>query len=161
MAPTSCRASLFSSIFLSFIATLVLLLITFRPQFVSAVQGTGLSSPAPLYLPHGPYVFREWPLISDFSPSADEAWDQTLLTPNGGFLSVGPNQTADKDWGISMFHALHCLKMLRVVAGTSEMIRMADGAGGGDKNKGQLGTSPDMHMSPGHVGHCVGYLAQV
>lgn len=90
--------------------------------------------------------------------SADEAWAQTLLTPNGGFLSIGPNLTEDRNWGISMFHALHCLKMLRIVARTSEMMKMADDA---DEDKHRHETLRDLHMSPAHVGHCVGYIAQV
>ncbi|KAL9046811.1 MAG: hypothetical protein Q9214_000453 [Letrouitia sp. 1 TL-2023] len=160
MAPKGSRASLY--IFISTIAALVLLLLTFHPQLISAVQSLGLTKPAPLLrkyswnaasLPYGAFVFREWPLIGDLSPSADKAWEQTLLTSNGGFLYVGDDKAVDREWGISMFHALHCLKMLRIVIRTSEMMNVT-----GDP--GSFETPAGLHMSPEHIGHCIGYIAQ-
>ena len=58
-------------------------------------------------------LFEPHPILENLSSSGDEAWAQNLLTPKGGFLLVQLNSTANQAWGISMFHALHCLQTLR------------------------------------------------
>ena len=86
------------------------------------------------------------------------------LPRKGGFLWVEYNETANEAWGISMFHALHCLKMLRLVIRSRDMMKSVvgetDGAdpGIGGEAKGTL-KHPD--MDPMQIGHCVGYIAQV
>ncbi|KIM96897.1 hypothetical protein OIDMADRAFT_131237 [Oidiodendron maius Zn] len=51
-----------------------------------------------------------------------EFWD-SLLTPNGGFLMVDLQDHKNHSIGVSMFHQLHCLSMIRAVIVTGEMRR--------------------------------------
>lgn len=79
-------------------------------------------------------------------------------TPQGGFLWVKHNETMNLAWGVSMFHAIHCLTLLR------EQVQM-------DQNlkNATMGHNPhNDHQLPGHsafdsthVGHCFSYIAQV
>ena len=82
-------------------------------------------------------LFELHPILENLSSSANEAWAENILTPKGGFLWVQLNQTLYRAWGISMFHASHCLQTLRTTI--------------------QRGEAND----PGHIGHCIGYIAQV
>lgn len=86
---------------------------------------------------HSNTLFERRPILENLSASADEAWEQNLLTPKGGFLWVQLNETSKRAWGISMFHALHCLQTLRDTIQMSEVDDI------------------------GHIGHCIGYIAQV
>lgn len=50
--------------------------------------------------------FVPHPQYANLSSQYDKLWDE-LLPANGGFL-------ADSKQGISMFHQLHCLQLLRI-----------------------------------------------
>ncbi|KAL9610778.1 MAG: hypothetical protein Q9167_004534 [Letrouitia subvulpina] len=170
MASTGSRVPVCAYMLISVAAALILLPITFHYQVTSAVKGYSLPQPAlpsgtnfsqdDVRFPNGSYAFHQWPVIENLLPSNDEKWAQTLLPPNDGFLRLMINQTIERYYGISMFHALHCLQMLRVVARSSPMAKMSDGAGGGREDKHQNGTFEDLHMGPVHVAHCIGYIAQ-
>lgn len=162
------------------IAFLVLLLLSLHTNLIHALRDFASTERAPLHPPsshtdtashtlalHLPpektTLFRERPILEDLSPFADEAWEQTLLTSRGGFLWVEFNETSNEAWGISMFHALHCLKMLRIVIRSSDIMKsVVEGGGGASDNGGQGGETLDHpDMNPVHIGHCVGYIAQV
>lgn len=64
------------------------------------------------------------------------------------------NETAERPYGISMFHGLHCLKMLREVIQSSR-----PGMDGGEHGVKDGGHGKGLDMN--HVGHCIGYIAQV
>ena len=158
---------------------LVVLLLSLHTKLVDVLRDFASTEHAPLHPPncrtnadqhaladHTPsrtMLFRERPILEDLSPPADDAWEQTLLTRKGGFLWVELNETSNEAWGISMFHALHCLKMLRIVVRSSEMMKsVVEKSGGASDNGGQDGGNfehPD--MNPLHIGHCVAYIAQV
>ena len=66
--------------------------------------------------------------------------------------------------GISMFHTLHCLQMLRMVGRESDVMRSAVYGEGGSMNVygdrvGEMKEHPP--MDPVHIGHRIGYMAQV
>lgn len=179
MAPSGSRKSMWPLIVTFVITFLVLLLLSFPTKLIYILRDFASTERAPLHppnyhtntdshaladhLPSRTTLFRERPILEDLSPSADEAWEQMTLTRRGGFLWVEFNDTSNEAWGISMFHALHCLKMLRTAIRSSEMMKsVVEGSGGASDNGGQEGGSlehPD--MDPKHIGHCVGYIAQV
>ncbi|KAJ6783185.1 hypothetical protein PWT90_07876 [Aphanocladium album] len=103
--------------------------------------------------------FDEISALEDLSPSGDSAWTSMVNTPKGGFIWVKHNATVDMAWGVSMFHAIHCLQLLR---GTIQMqtynvtAKAHDHGGGGAPKQNEGHEAFDM----GHVGHCFGYLAQ-
>jgi hypothetical protein len=70
--------------------------------------------------------------LEDVSPAGDDAWSalmtarvgQTgslrkdvislrLTNTKGSFLRIARNETFDFGWGVSMYHSLHCLSMVR------------------------------------------------
>ena len=64
-----------------------------------------------------------------------------------------------------MFHALHCLQTIRTVVRERPM--MQEESGGAMHNNGVAHDHDDGHdsghnmMDPGHVAHCIRYIAQV
>ncbi|MCJ1310415.1 hypothetical protein MMC25_004079 [Agyrium rufum] len=102
-----------------------------------------------------PTLFREIPLLEDMTHENDEAWHDRVFPGTQGFLHVMYNETFAAPWGISMFHGLHCLGMLR------EELQIARGMPGGKpmKHESTHGKySAQAHED--HVGHCFSYLAQ-
>lgn len=179
MAPTGSRTPVWPFIFISMLAALLLLLFAFNSQLISALKDLGFKIQQPLHpaagfqsthssqshhgLPYTTALFRERPILEDLSPSADAAWEKTLLTRRGGFLWVEFNDTSNEAWGISMFHALHCLKMLRIASRSSPMVKSVVGVASEardhiERRRATIG-HPD--MDPAHIGHCIGYIAQV
>jgi hypothetical protein len=98
-------------------------------------------------------IFKQTHSIEDMSYENDLEWAQTLAPKTGGFIWVKHNETTSVEFGISMFHALHCLQLLRLVS--QEVIFGTRHPHTDERN----GT----HSVPvaRHVPHCVGYLAQV
>ncbi|KAK0636391.1 hypothetical protein B0T17DRAFT_595893 [Bombardia bombarda] len=123
-------------------------------------------------------LFTEHHEYKNMSHEHDYLW-QELLGPNGGFLKKVDQDKKFHSYGISMFHQLHCLQMIRgAVQGLLEenaMTRMnhsekteretmdehehehehdhATGSGGDDPHKG--------HLDSRHWLHCFDYLRQV
>lgn len=179
MAPTGSRTPVWPFIFISMLVALLLLLFAFNSQLISALKDFGFNIRQPLHpaagvqsthksqnyhgLPHTTALFRERPILEDLSPSADAAWEKTLLTRKGGFLWVEYNQTVNEAWGISMFHALHCLKMLRIASRSSPMVKSLVGvrSEASDHIEQRRATIDHPDMDPAHIGHCIGYIAQV
>ncbi|KAK4896119.1 hypothetical protein LTR27_005976 [Elasticomyces elasticus] len=86
----------------------------------------------------------------DLSPSGDEIWE-TLTPANGGFARLGTQQDKQHAIGISMFHQLHCLKMIRDTLQDWEY-----NTTGIEKHSMHL--HKDRHR---HTLHCFDYLIQV
>jgi hypothetical protein len=101
-------------------------------------------SSAPNSLPHLPRVFQNYPTFEEYGPIADAHWDILLSSPNGGFIKVQRNETFVESWGISMFHALHCLRMFRDALAPSPSEH----------------SEHSYHSRPTHLTHCFTYLAQ-
>ncbi|KAI4230241.1 MAG: hypothetical protein L6R36_000206 [Xanthoria steineri] len=148
MAPTGSRTPSLPLIVSSIIAVLVMLSIIFHSNIISAFQDLESNHHQPRRITT---VFQDRPILENLSPSANEEWERALLTPRGGFLWVQYNITAEQPYGISMFHGLHCLKMLREVIQSSHTATKGSEHPGAHKEHGQ---------SLNHIRHCIGYIAQ-
>ena len=85
-------------------------------------------------------------ISTDGNITETDLLDQILLPSNGGFVKTLDEQGAVRWYGVSMFHQLHCLNLLRAkVFGTG----MKEGAHGA------------LHMNEEHLSHCLSYIAQV
>jgi hypothetical protein len=100
--------------------------------------------------------------LDDFSPAGDAAWDN-LTFASGGFILVrsndanGNDSDADaKPWGVSMFHGLHCLQMLRAALVAKTEAPAHEGHAHAAKREDH-----SKHMETGHLSHCLAYLADV
>lgn len=153
-------------------ALLALLLIPFQTELTAAVkdlanQTKDQANDGSEEIPHLPRIttaFRERPVLEDLSPAGDDSWERMALPRKGGFLWVEYNETSNEAWGISMFHALHCLKMLRLVIRNSGLMKSVVGESDPVQHSeggGETGTLMHPDMDPVHIGHCVGYIAQV
>ena len=101
------------------------------------------------------YVFRELPAMQNMSYSHDKSWEETMPI-TGGFIWVQHNDTTSLEYGISMFHALHCLDMLRSMI--QDGIRMQHH---GSVPQDDDGDTSDGFLHKKHMPHCIGYIAQV
>ena len=111
----------------------------------------------------GQYGAKTFPGVTpleNLGPEGDKAWDS--LTPRrGGFLWLQYNETYELPWGISMFHGIHCLQMLRGEFQSQLGIR-DDGVH--HHHKRRVATKSDQ-PSDGpdivHLGHCLAYISEV
>ncbi|KAI2472784.1 hypothetical protein F4781DRAFT_321073 [Annulohypoxylon bovei var. microspora] len=79
-------------------------------------------------------------------------WWEDLLTPNGGFLMVEEQDGEINKIGVSMFHQLHCLSMIRTELLSGEMhMDHAHVEGRGMKQSAK---------DRGHFLHCFDYIVQ-
>ncbi|KAI0142015.1 hypothetical protein BJ166DRAFT_91948 [Pestalotiopsis sp. NC0098] len=96
----------------------------------------------------------------------DMLW-MDLLTPNGGFIKRPDKHNVERKYGISMFHQLHCLGMMReAVQDLTERLAAAEGSSGpgaGAQSRRDVGGSHGLHepaAEPDHWLHCFDYLRQ-
>ena len=171
MHPSFCQSPTVR-VFLPILIFLAIIVVIFREQLLTAVTyaSTHCRAAQPstnLNPPLTPKVktFGEFPVLVDMSPAGDAAWAEAALTPGGGFLRVRSNESTVYGWGISMFHALHCLQMIRTIVRDSPM--MQEESSGAKHEKGMAHDHASGHdsghdmMDPEHVAHCIGYIAQV
>ena len=97
---------------------------------------------------------------SDASKSTvNVTWEESLPTRNGGFLMVQEDgSSAAIQYGVSMFHQLHCVMMLReklIGGGGHKMNHHARESTVESHSEDQPSTEED------HLGHCLDYIAQV
>jgi hypothetical protein len=95
--------------------------------------------------------------VQDLGDVGDQLWGSELLPPKGGFLWVDTNGTdgtmETEGWGVTMFHAVHCLQMIREVFKSTM--------------SPEHSSSHEMHghhhadHDPKHATHCISYLYQV
>lgn len=96
--------------------------------------------------------------LENLSDESDTTWSSMLNTPQGGMLWVKYNETNNMPWGVSMFHSIHCLSLLR------SMLKMQlNNATALEKaHANPRHQSEHSHtLDEGHIGHCFGYIAQV
>jgi hypothetical protein len=94
-------------------------------------------------------IFRQHEEYESFAKDTDYLWSN-LQSPNGGFMVKEIN--GDKhNFGISMFHQLHCLQNLR------EAIQLFSLTLNGTISLDKTKERADFM----HFGHCVDYLRQV
>lgn len=90
---------------------------------------------------------------SSLHHQTEQTWESLLLPPNGGLLRVRRENGTTGQYGVSMFHQLHCLIVLRglLFPGTSQ--------------NHEHSTSPsktgEPHQDSVHWAHCLDYIAQV
>ena len=108
------------------------------------VDRTGIAAPST--------TIENSPQYRDFTHAGDKAWDD-LLTPNFGFY-VRTIDGKKEAWGISMFHQIHCLSMMRTAYQSLLLGEDSEHSHGRAEN----GT---MHEIPEHITHCYDYLRQV
>lgn len=95
--------------------------------------------------------------LEDLSGKHEAAWSSMLSTPQGGFLWVKYNETNNMAWGVTMFHSIHCLTLLR------SMLQMQlQNATSSQKAHANPTHQSSNHRAfdEGHVGHCFSYIAQ-
>ncbi|KAJ5165642.1 uncharacterized protein N7500_007472 [Penicillium coprophilum] len=93
------------------------------------------------------YQFHTSKELEDLSTAGDASWQQLTTTNDGGFLWVRHNETYRTGWGISMFHSLHCLGLLR------EIVKTKSDHSNSDSHHAS-------HADAAHAGHCLSYIAQ-
>ncbi|OQV01657.1 hypothetical protein CLAIMM_06971 [Cladophialophora immunda] len=118
-----------------------------------------------------PRTFGRMAKLEDLSPAGDNAWATETATRGGGFLAVRYNATMTQGYGLSMFHALHCLQMIRLALQEQRAEGCAGESGGGDKvgradphhlhdsgGRGSGGGAGNVDYE--HVAHCFSYVAE-
>lgn len=96
-------------------------------------------------------VFSKLEDLEDMGAAGDTAWES--LFPKGGgylYLRSSNSSTGSEQWGVSMFHSLHCLFMLR------SGLQHASA-----KDHESMTRRLTLHISQNHMAHCLSYLAQV
>ena len=100
-------------------------------------------------------VFQPGTNFEDIDVSASTTGEHALLTPNGGFLRVQGGNGVIEHYGVSMFHQLHCLAMIRDLVVPGKM--MAGEASTIHKHASKR----DIESEEPHWMHCFNYLAEV
>lgn len=95
-----------------------------------------------------PHIFHPISKLETGNTSTAD-WESLLLTPNGGFLMVSEAAGVVKGYGVSMFHQLHCLTMIRGML-------MGETMGSEHEAQGEA-----WRKNPMHFLHCLDYMAQV
>ena len=104
----------------------------------------------------------------NLSHASDHLWDE-LLTPNGGFLAGLDDAGQLHRYGISMFHQIHCVAMLRKVvqslmsgakAGSTAHAMHGSYMNKKDSPSGNYGAAHN-DLDSEHWLHCFDYLRQV
>lgn len=101
-------------------------------------------------------TFTKLPDLEDLSPAADQAWD-SLFPRNGGKVAIEHKDGEPDRWGISMFHQLHCLQMLRDAIQTLEIQSLNASSHEMPAQHHHGRRSSPIH----HWQHCLSYLSQV
>lgn len=112
--------------------------------------------------------------LQDLGPRGDDIWDNQILPPRGGLLWARVNDSGLSDaddntegWGITMFHALHCLQMIREVFKVAERregecAREELRRGDDDGAHAHAHAHGHQHQdNTKHATHCLSYLYQV
>lgn len=100
--------------------------------------------------------FKEHDSYKDLSHDSDHLWNEQI-TPNGGFLKVVQGDSEARDYGIAMFHQLHCVAMIRE---EMQMLhRMINPLG--RKHEHASSNNATLKHDSKHVMHCFDYLRQV
>lgn len=108
--------------------------------------------------------------LQDLGPKGDEIWNSHVLPPNGGMIWAKTNNSHQEDgavdmegWGITMFHAIHCLQMIREIFKTAALHEQKDAFAG--RRREDHSDHGDSHHHGGsdtkHATHCLSYLYQV
>jgi hypothetical protein len=147
----------------AFIATFFLVFSFFHSQ-ISAYMSDAVSqirSHACLDVASGTHevVFDDHEEFQSLSDEGDWAWDN-MFTPNGGVLYINDDSGRRAGFGISMFHQLHCLQMVRfrlqMLTQENNISSPYHMAGLDHEHLGKHHDMSDIHML-----HCLDYVRQV
>lgn len=97
-------------------------------------------------------LLPETRILHKFSQAIDGGWASRPLTNKGGFLWVQYNETYRVTWGVTVFHALHCIEMLRIYTLNDSTIYAHEAPG----DIAPANMDQSVHMS-----HCLDYISQV
>ena len=104
-----------------------------------------------------PHTFKARPEFNDLTAEGNDLWD-SIIPKNGGFILRRKGKVWDVG-GVSMFHQLHCLQMIR--AGIQDLQnenkQMKRSPHGGEHEHGSSNGMNDTI----HWAHCLDYLMQV
>ncbi|TGO32567.1 hypothetical protein BHYA_0306g00100 [Botrytis hyacinthi] len=141
----------------------VSMILIFQSELTAALQAIRHGTCSRVESPHDPYfhprTFPDVTPLEDLGIEGDQAWDK-LTTRKGGFIWLQYNETFDIPWGISMFHGLHCLQMLR----GEFQSQMGLSNGEHHHHKREIATKSDGHGDGAdivHIGHCLAYIAEM
>lgn len=156
MAILNCSKTMQASIVLTAIISLALFSYLVLQTHASSLgfhnfcQDCGLSNSAPNPIT---LTFERINALEDLSENGDIAWLTQTSTSKGGFIRVRRNETMIENWGITVFHALHCLGIIR------DALRSLDHQSDSATKSGQ--PSHRHSLDTEHTLHCLSYLAQV
>ena len=108
-------------------------------------------------------TFKHNAALHDLSPAGDNNWS-ALLPSNGGFVMQQQADGRHEMAGLSIFHQLQCLSMLRSQIQSLTLERdlaIGDGETGSLKKSAELRSRHDSDEDSQHWVHCLDYLAQV
>jgi hypothetical protein len=95
------------------------------------------------YLKTKEFTYTQSPELSNMSHDFDQDFLRATSPMHGeGMAWLSFNDTSRRNWGVAMFHALHCLRFLRTKLQSS-------------------GGNVSTDVIPGHTGHCFDYIVQV
>jgi hypothetical protein len=99
--------------------------------------------------------------ISDTNTTETEFWTSIDQVPNNGFVTVQSSDGSTRDWGVSMWHQLHCLSMLRAMLNGNTHSGPHGGHSHHPRKRDEVSDAfPQLHPDT-HWKHCLDYLAQV
>ncbi|KAI0197056.1 hypothetical protein EV127DRAFT_415468 [Xylaria flabelliformis] len=103
------------------------------------------------------FVLDPWkyPLYGRNETPRETGWWGSLSTPNGGFLMVEDQNHETQGYGVSMFHQLHCLVMVRSMLMHGGMDHQMHMHNGHARDEGKKDATEQ-----GHWLHCFDYIAQ-
>lgn len=145
-----------------FLASYSGLSITSWPQTTQSCQ---CQNDEPTLLPPVIKVFRssrnltaisihDLSLHHEIEDSDQRTWEDLLLPSKAGSIFLEDEKSKVGPYGVSMFHQLHCLAMIR----KAFLNAFAQENGEGAVADASMGKTPN---PLGHLGHCFHYLAQV
>ncbi|KAL7941846.1 hypothetical protein V8C42DRAFT_333888 [Trichoderma barbatum] len=109
-------------------------------------------------LPPKLVTFSEHPQYKNLSREYDYLWDE-LLTPNGGFIMKKDEKNIAHQYGLSMFHQLHCLAMIR--AAMQDALNLPESTSKTQsRHKHHAHKNGSVFDTSDHWLHCFDYLRQ-
>jgi hypothetical protein len=122
----------------------ILFTVAINTRMVGWEEHVTPSSDMPIpYLKTKEFTYAQSPELSNMSHDSDQDFlNATSPILGEGMAWLSYNDTSRRNWGVSMFHALHCLGYIRT--------RVQDSCGNASTD-----------VIPGHTGHCFDYIAQV
>jgi hypothetical protein len=89
----------------------------------------------------------------------DAAWQLSVMPEKQGFIFVKHNETFSIEREISMFHALHCLSLVRDVL-QFQLLGPSSSSHSHPHNHGARDDATEFLFDK-HLPHCLSYIAQV